>query len=254
VQSRGKEFIVCDRAPRGCDQASALQRPKDASIADYPCSRAARSSIVDLWVAWTALLQHLLQLFAVNLGVGSGLAIILLTLALRSALLPLTWSVAYRAAVRQEKLARLQPQLTAIRERYVNDPSELAARTLQLYRQHGIKIADAMSLLTVGIQLPVLWGLYRVLRDKAAGAFLWVRDLGRPDALLAVLAALTTAVAMAAVPHGQNELRAMLLLLPALLCFMTALHFSAGLALYWTTSNLFGAVQTVALQRVLRRQ
>ena len=65
---------------------------------------------------------------------------------------------------------------------------------------------------------------------------------------------MTTAVAVAVVPAAHGELRAVMLLLPALLCFLAALHVSAGLALYWTTSNLFGAVQAVALQGVLRRQ
>ena len=189
-----------------------------------------------------------------DLGFGPGLAIIVLTLALRSALLPLTWGLAYRAAVRQDKLAHLEGQLAVIRQRYENDPREQFARTQELYRRHGIRMVDLMSLLGAGVQLPVMWGLYRVFRDKLAGAFLWVRDLGRPDTLLAVLAALTTAVAMAVVPHAQGELRAALLLLPALLCFMAAVHLSAGLALYWTTSNLFGAVQTLALQGALRRR
>ena len=115
---------------------------------------------MDLWLAWTALLQHLLQLFAVDLGLGPGLAIILVTLALRSALLPLTWSMAYRAAVRQEQLNRLQPQLAAIRERYKNDTAEQLARTVQLYRQNGIKMADGTRLLALGVQLPVVSGLY----------------------------------------------------------------------------------------------
>jgi hypothetical protein len=57
-----------------------------------------------LWNAWTDLLQEMLQTLAVNWGFGAGFAIIVLTAAVRTAMMPLTWSLAYRAAVRQAKI------------------------------------------------------------------------------------------------------------------------------------------------------
>jgi len=78
--------------------------------------------------------------------------------------------------------------------------------------------------------------------------------IARPDALMALIAALATALGVMLAPHAPQSIHSLMILLPAFLCFLAALHFSAGLALYWATSNLFSAAQTVALRRVLRRR
>jgi YidC/Oxa1 family membrane protein insertase len=209
---------------------------------------------MDPWHAWLGLLRELLETLAVSWGLGTGVAIILLTLAVRTALAPLTWSLAYRGAVRQAKLARLAPELEAIRARYAGDAREQMRQTFELYRRHGLTRADGKSLAGALVQMPVIYGLYRTLQSgMGAAAFLWIRNLARPDLLLALLAAVTTAAAMAVSPHLSDQMRLMLLLVPAILCFIAALHLSSGMALYWVTSNLFGAAQTIALRRVLRR-
>jgi YidC/Oxa1 family membrane protein insertase len=208
---------------------------------------------MDLWNAWTGLLQEILRTLAVNWGLGTGLAIIVLTAAVRAALFPLTWSLAYRGAMRLAALAKLQPDLKAIRERYAEDPRVQMQKTLELYRQHGLTITDATSLLGALVQMPVIYGLYRVLSNGVGTtAFLWIRNLGRPDTLLAVLAALTTAAMMSVAPHLSEHLRLTIILLPAILCFVAALHFSSGMALYWITSNLVGTAQTLALRQTLK--
>jgi YidC/Oxa1 family membrane protein insertase len=211
--------------------------------------------MMNLWHAWTGLLQEMLQTLAVDWGLGAGLAIIVLTVAVRATLAPLTWSLAYRGALRQAKLAQLEPALKVIRERYAKDPQTQMQKTMELYSEHGLAIADSRSLLGAFVQMPVIYGLYQALRNGVGTtAFLWIRNLGRPDAVLAMLAALTTAAAMAATPHMAEHMRLTIILLPAILCFLAALHFSSGIALYWITSNLFGTVQTLALRQAIRRR
>jgi YidC/Oxa1 family membrane protein insertase len=211
--------------------------------------------MMNLWHAWTGLLQEMLQTLAVDWGLGAGLAIIVLTVAVRATLAPLTWSLAYRAALRQAKLAQLEPALKVIRERYAKDPQTQMQKTMELYREHGLAIADSRSLLGAFVQMPVIYGLYQALRNGVGTtAFLWIRNLGRPDAVLAMLAALTTAAAMAVTPHMAEHMRLTIILLPAILCFLAALHFSSGIALYWITSNLFGTVQTLALRQAICRR
>lgn len=207
-----------------------------------------------LWQAWIGLLQGILQFLAVNWGLGTGLAIIILTAAVRMSLLPLTWSLAYRAAVRQAKMVQLAPALKLIRERYPDDPRAQMEKTIELHRQHGLSIADGKSLLGACLQLPVIYGLYKALTTGVGTAgFLWVRNLGRPDTILGIVAALSTVAAMAVAPHVSEQTRLIIVLLPAILCFFAALHFSSGVALYWITSNLLGAVQTLALRHTMRR-
>jgi YidC/Oxa1 family membrane protein insertase len=205
-----------------------------------------------LWNAWTGLLQDMLQTLAVDWGLGTGLAIIIVTVAVRATLMPLTWTLAYRGALHQSKLAKLEPALKAIRDRYAEDRRVQMQKTLELYRQHGLTVADGKGLLGALAQMPVIYGLYKVLSNGVGTtAFLWIRNLGQPDALLAILAAMTTAAMMALVPNLSEHMRLAIILLPAILCFVAALHFSSGLALYWVTSNLFGAALTLTLRRTL---
>jgi YidC/Oxa1 family membrane protein insertase len=206
-----------------------------------------------LWNAWPDFLQSILHTLAISWGLGTGLAIIILAVGVRATLTPLTWSLAYRSAVRQSKLASLEPALKALRARYAHDPHTQMQKTLELYRQHGLKMADGKSLFGALVQIPVIYGLYRVLsQGVGANGFLWVRNLARPDALLAMLAALTTAAMMAVAPHSSEQLRLVLILLPAIVRFLAALHVSSGIALYWITSNLIGTAQTLALRQTLK--
>jgi YidC/Oxa1 family membrane protein insertase len=210
---------------------------------------------MELWHAWTGLLQQILQLLATDCGLGAGLAIVILTLAMRTALLPITWSIALRAAARQAKLAAIAAPMKALREKYATNRQLQMQKTLELYQQHGLGMADGKSLLGALVQMPLILGLYQTLRTGVGtAAFLWVRNLGRPDVFLAILAAVTTAVAMAIAPNMPEQLRWLLILLPAVFCLMTALHLSSGIALYWITTNTFGAAQTIALRAVIKRR
>ena len=209
---------------------------------------------MQLWHAWIDLLQYVLQMLAVNWGLGTGLAVIVLTVAVRVSLMPLTWSLAYRGAMRQAKLAEIAPTLKLIRERHADDPQAQMQKTTQLYREHGLSVADGKGLLGALVQMPVIYGLYKALATGVgSSAFLWIRNLGRPDRILAILAGLSTAAAMAVVPHMSEQARLIIILLPAVLCLIAALHFSSGVALYWVTSNLMGTVQTLVLRQRLRR-
>jgi YidC/Oxa1 family membrane protein insertase len=207
---------------------------------------------MQLWLLWVAALESLLRMLAPHLGAGA--AIIVATLLLRTLVLPLTWSLAYRAQVRQRLMLRLQPELKAIRERYATDQAEQARQTLELYRRHGLTLFDGRGMLGAAVQLPIFLGMYTALRRSVAGAFLWVVDLGRPDAVLAMLAGLTTVLLMAAGAEVPESLRLVMFLLPLILTLMAALHVASGIALYWVTSNAFGAAQGVILRAVLMRR
>src|SRR5882757_9306596 len=120
---------------------------------------------MELWHAWTGLLQQMLQTLATDWGLGVGLAIVVLTLAMRTALLPLTWSLALRAAARQQTLAKLAPQLQALKDKYAADRQTQMQKTLELYQQHGLSVADGKSLLGAVVQMPLILGLYQALRN-----------------------------------------------------------------------------------------
>jgi len=209
---------------------------------------------MELWHAWTDLLGSILNTLALDWGLGAGLAIIVVTVAVRLMLMPLTWTLAWRGALRQAQHAKLAPEIARIRERHASEPRAQMEQIAELYRRHGVSLADGKCLLGGLAQIPVIYGLYRALSNAAVGGrFLWIRDLARPDVLLAIVAALTTAASMAVAPHLSEQTRVMMIVLPAVLCLMAAAHFSSGVGLYWITSNLISTAQTLVLRSRLRR-
>ena len=77
-----------------------------------------------------------------GLWLGTGLAIVALTLLLRTALLPISWRIAFRGAIRQKKRLRRQPELVSIKAKYGDDPQLYAQRMMKLYQEHGVTVMD----------------------------------------------------------------------------------------------------------------
>ena len=209
---------------------------------------------MQLWANWLETLQSALQLFSSTFGLSTGVAIVLLTLGLRLALLPVSWSSAYRACIHQQKIKKLQPELQRLRSRFAKEPAVLAEKTFELYRKHRLSLIEWRSFLGSLAQMPVLLGMFQVLRAGVdAGRFLWVASLSRPDFWLALIAGITTALMVAANPDLPEQTRAIMLVLPSVVAFVFALNFASAIAVYWITSNLFTAIQTAAVHFVVRR-
>ena len=210
---------------------------------------------MDIWTAWLDSIAALLTILSSGAGLSLGLAIIVATVLLRTVLLPLSWTSAYRACLRQKKLAKLQPELRALQTELRNQPELYLAKMRDLYRAHDLELVDAKSLVGALAQMPVFLGMFEVLRSTGDGVrFLWVANLLRPDFALAVLAGLATALLMAVNPDMPEQLRFVLIVVPSLLAVVAALQFSSALAIYWVTSNTFSAIQTTLLQIVVRRR
>jgi len=207
-----------------------------------------------LWHYWLAVIQHVLAFGAYDMHLGMGLAIILFTLAVRCALLPITWPAMRQGDIRRRKLKGLEPALAALRKRFDADPQRYAQEMMGLYRREGVTLLDKASLAGALIQLPLFLGLYQVLRAiRGAGRFLWVANLSRPDFWLAMIAGAATMALMAMNPDLPEHVRIVLILIPAVFTVLAALKVSAALALYWTTTNAFSGVQAIALRAVVRR-
>jgi YidC/Oxa1 family membrane protein insertase len=207
---------------------------------------------MELWTYWLGAIQSLLMFLSSQVGLGTGFAIVTLTLLLRTMILPLSWRVAYRGAIRQKKMLRLQPELARLKAQYRNEPQVYAQRTLKLYQDHGISVVDWRNVVGSLLQMPLFLGMYQTLRAGVYGArFLWVETLSRPDPWWALLAGLTTMLVMAANPDMPEQMRLILILVPGILATIAALKFCSALAVYWTVSNCYSAVQTGVLHYVV---
>lgn len=208
---------------------------------------------MSIWTLWLDGIRNVIEFLST--GVGLGCAIVVATLLIRTVMLPLSWSLAYRGCIRQKKMAKLQPELQKIKERFSDKPELYMQHMHALYAKNGLSILDSKSLMGSLLQMPVLLGMFQALRDMGNGArFLWVPNLLKPDYVLAIIAGLTTAMLMMVNPDMPESMRMIMIIVPSIIAMMAALKFCSALSLYWVTTNCFTAGHTYALHAVVKRR
>jgi YidC/Oxa1 family membrane protein insertase len=100
----------------------------------------------------------ILGVFYDDVGLGWGLAVIALTLLIRSLLLPLT----LKQLRSMYRMAQFTPEIKKLREKHGSDPRRLQRETMAFYREN--RINPLASVLPVVAQLPIFLSLYFMLR------------------------------------------------------------------------------------------
>lgn len=193
-------------------------------------------------------LSWLITYFATVTGEDYGLAIIIVTLIIRLALLPLM----IKQTKSTKAMQALQPEMTKLREKYSSKDQatqqKLQQEMMQLYQKHGIN--PLAGCLPIFVQMPILIGFYHAIMRTAEikqHSFLWF-DLGHPDPiyLLPLLAGVTTfiqqKISMVGMP--ANPQMSMMLWLMPIMIIVFAINFPAALSLYWVVGNIFSIAQT----------
>ena len=191
-----------------------------------------------------------------------GLSIILFTVFVKVLLLPLTIKQTKSTKAMQD----IQPKLQEIQEKYKNKPEKQQQEIMNLYKEAKVNpVAGCLPLL---IQMPILFGLYNVLRnpvdwgvfaDQAAlqnadMVFLWVKSLTKPDYILAIISGVTTfGMQMLMMPKDQQQgsMKVMTYVMSAMMLYW-GFMFPAGLTLYWTAGNLFSIAQHYLVMNPLK--
>ena len=216
----------------------------------------------------------ILGFFHDDIGLGWGLAIVALTLLIRSLLLPLT----LKQLRSMYRMAQFTPEIKKLREKHGSDPKRLQRETLAFYKEN--RINPLGSVLPALAQLPVFLSLYYLLRtdlrhdicpginppgtsnpqpcgETAASHFLFIPDL-TSRATGAVLVALIVlyvgsqlfSFLLSANPTMDKTQRMIVIALPFL--FITiAWNLPAGLLVYWITTNTWTIVQGVVVRKRL---
>lgn len=195
---------------------------------------------------FAALLMALSQVYGGNVG----LAIITISVLTRLALLPLTLRMARHALVQQRIIRGLADEIKKLRARHKSDPQKLATSLSDLYRRHGVKPFNGTNLAGGAVQAVVGGGLYAALRRGLAQGhgFFWIRDLGRPDAVLVLATgAITFAVSLIG-PHLPEQSRLAAAVVPTVLTLILAWRLSSALVLYWASSAVMNGVQALILR------
>ena len=110
---------------------------------------------------WQALLDVLggVLNFFYQIIPSLGIAIILLTLVIALLLFPLTLKQTRSMKAMQE----IQPQVKALQKEFKGDRDELNKRLMELYKEKGVN--PAAGCLPMIVQMPIWFGLFRVLRN-----------------------------------------------------------------------------------------
>lgn len=207
-----------------------------------------------LWNEVVEILRESILAYAHVCHGSLGAGILVVTFLARLALAPLSIRLARVAAQQQELMARLQSRLDALRSQYRNDPTRLAEETKRLLTQEGVSPFSSLGCLGSLAQAPVFIALYSSVRQVAmiGGRFLWIRDLAKPDWLLAMIATGITCVA-SVWSGAPSHNRSLLLTVSTVITIAALLKMAAGIGLYWGMSSLFSVAQGWTIQRLQKR-
>ncbi|MEE9404073.1 MAG: YidC/Oxa1 family insertase periplasmic-domain containing protein [Algisphaera sp.] len=92
-----------------------------------------------------------------------GVAIILLVLSVRLILHPITKRAQTNMLKMSKAMAKMQPQMAKIKEKYKDDPTAMNRETMKLYREAGVNPANVLGCLPMLLQTPIWIALYAML-------------------------------------------------------------------------------------------
>ena len=209
----------------------------------------------------------LLEIFNNYIG-NMGWSIILLTLFMKTLLLPL----AYKSFVSMSKLKKLQPEMEKIKERAGDDRVKLQQEMMNLYKTQ--KVNPAAGCLPILLQIPIFFSLYKVLfvtiEMRHAPFIGWIKDLSAPDptsflnlfgllpystpgpesifgiisiGVYPILMGVTMWMQQKLNPTPTDKTQAMIFAwMPWIFMFMLG-QFSSGLVIYWVANNTIQFIQ-----------
>jgi YidC/Oxa1 family membrane protein insertase len=186
-----------------------------------------------------------------------GLAIILLTITVRTVI----WPLHAKSTHTMKRMAKLKPEMDKLKEKYPDDPNKLNTEMMGLYRKFGINPLGGC--LPMFIQIPIFFGFYRMLQyavELRGQGFLWVNDLSQPDTLghisgvpinlLPIVMAITSFLQIKMTPSTGDKMQQRIIMFMPFMFFFFCYNFASALALYWTTQNLFSIGQTWLMSKV----
>jgi YidC/Oxa1 family membrane protein insertase len=187
-----------------------------------------------------------------DLGAPWWLAIVCLTVSVRSVLFPLTLHQVKSVRALQE----LKPEMEKIRNKYKDDRQRQQEKLAELYRERQVNPLGGC--LPVLVQMPIFITLYYTIRDFEthvpgfeSGGFLWFTDLTRADPYF-VLPALFAGTMLAAQELASRNVaprqRRIMRLMPiAIATFLS--RFPAALLIYYVTSSSITLLQNLLIYR-----
>ena len=182
-----------------------------------------------------------------------GLAIILLTVLIRTVLAPLF----YRSLRQQAALRAIQPHVKHIQDKHKNDKEAQGKALMELYKEHGVNPFAGIGLLFV--QLPVLIALYQVFLHPPAGleySFLGLISLDKGSTIMVAIAACLQYV-LGVMSVGKNmspddpamAMARNMTLIGPVITVLVLYSLPSAVGLYWVTTTAYSLVQQIYVNR-----
>lgn len=220
-----------------------------------------------LWYVLTKPFYHLV-VFLGDLVGNFGIAIILLTIIVRTAVFPLT-NASYRSFAR---LKQVSPQIAKLREEHSEDKQKLQEELVSLYEKE--KVNPLGGCLPIIIQIPIFFALFKVLNlaieMRHVPFYGWIKDLSErdptsvfnlfgllpydvPEAMLIggwpCIMLFFMVVQRKLNPPPQDKTQAyMMAFMPFFITYILS-KYAAGLVIYWTFSNALSVLQQYIIMR-----
>ena len=197
-----------------------------------------------------------------------GIAIVLITLAIRALFFPLA-NFSFRSMA---KMKAVQPEMTRLKELHKDDKVKLQQEMMALYRKE--KINPASGCLPVLIQIPFFFAIYKMLfislEMRHQPFFGWIKDLSAADptsifnlfglipwdppsfmiiGIWPILMGASMWVQQKLNPAPTDPMQAKIFAFFPLFLTIILASFPSGLVVYWTVNNIL----TIAQQWVITK-
>ena len=175
-----------------------------------------------------------------------GIAIIILTLLMRLAMLPLTFS----GEKQRKQRAELDKKLKYLQQKYKDNPQRLQQERVELVRKHGF---GGMGCIMPLLQIPFFIGLNRLLSTsielyKAPFIPGWISDLSAPDPYYILPMLFACGMILTAFQMDKNQRSTFIIMgVGGAVVFSS---FAAGLVLFFVVSMFSGIVMTYITKKL----
>ena len=201
------------------------------------------------WLKWLAIPLLVVLKFLYGYVGNYGIAIIILTILIKL----IFWPLGNKSYKSMKEMQKLQPKMTALREKYKNDKTKLSQESMALYKTH--KVNPLGGCLPMIVQIPVFFGLYKALlyaiELRHSPLFWWIQDLSAKDPyyITPLVMGGTMFIQQKMTPTGADPMQAKIMLfMPIIFTFMF-LNFPSGLVIYWLFNNIISIGQQVYINK-----
>jgi YidC/Oxa1 family membrane protein insertase len=182
-----------------------------------------------------------------------GVAIILLTLAMKV----LTFPLQHKSMKSMQEMQRIQPQLEELKKKYAGDTQRQNLEQMKLFKEHGVNPMG--SCLPMLIQMPIWFALYTTLQVSVElynAPFIhgWIEDLTAKDPYYVLPVAMGITMILTQVltptPMSNPSQKTMGYVMSGFFSLLM-LTLPSGLTLYIFTNNILSIGQQMYLRRKL---